>query len=468
MTTILVCADARVPDGLEISDARVVVVDDLCRQLPKIGALVADDESRLVVAIHSNHIDLGSVQAAVRRIGFNPLGVGIVDLQTVGASADMAVTLVAAMARSASFVGAEPEQVKLLPPDRSTRRSLLSVGKQRYIGAPTVDASACHAADGCRVCVTNCPFDALSWVRGSIEHDINACVVCGICVTSCPAGAIENPTSTRAGIESEIRAAIEHAGGPIGIRFRCRGATVPAEQGWYQVELPCTGMLTPGWVLAPIAMGANSVDVIACSSAGCQLRNGDRTTAMLADAVAIADRFGLSLDPTTEPPLVRSDQRDLLGKGASSTLIDLLAPPGEQIAMKLDVTDVGSVSIDPETCTACERCARVCPAGALLSAQSENGIEITFDPSLCTACDSCLDVCPEIEHRAIEVNRGFDLAERAGGRRQIRQEPTAMCEICGGPVAPAAMLARIEAMLGEDAAATMTMISRRCLNCRGR
>lgn len=468
MTTILVCADDLIPEDLEVAGARVVVVDDLCRRLKKVGALVADGERSLMVVVHRNHIDLGSIQAATRRMGFNPLGVGVVDLQTVGAADDLAFTLAAAIARTSLFTRAQPEQIKVLPPDRSSRRSLLSIGKPRYIGAPSVDPSACSSAGGCRACVTQCPTGALSFIRGSIEHDIDACVVCGICVTTCPADAIENPTAKPAAIEAEIRAAIEHAHRPPGVRFRCRGARVPAEAGWYQVEVPCTGMLTPGWVLAPVAMGASGVDVVPCSSGGCQLHNEQRTLTMLNDVATITERLHVSVDASAAPAVVGTEQPGLLEGGASSRLIDLLAPPDENIAVELDAADVGWVSINPQTCTACERCARACPAGAILSSSSGQGADITFDPGRCTACGTCATVCPELERGAIEVHRGFDLADLALGRRSIRREQNASCEICGKAVAPLAMLARIEAMLGDDGAATMPAISARCLDCRGR
>ena len=77
-------------------------------------------------------------------------------------------------------------------------------------------------------------------------------------------------------------------------------------------------------------------------------------------------------------------------------------------------------------------------------------------------------MCPEVENGAITVRRELDLIDLAEGARVVREEPVAACEICGGPVAPASMLARIEAMLGDDAERTMSVIGRRCQQCRGR
>lgn len=465
MTTILVCADERAVTALD-PDTRTVVVDDLCYQLRRIEEWIPDDEDHLVLAVHRSDVDLGSIQSAVRRAGFDPLGVGLVDLHSVATSDDLGFTLAAAAVRSRASSPVPPEQVKLLTPERSTRRALLSIGKQRYVAAPGVDATICRAADGCRVCVDACPSQALSWVRGAVHHDINACVVCGICTTTCPAGAIENPASAADAIEEEIGAAIEHAGRPIGIRFRCRNATVPAEAGWYQVEVPCTAMLTPGWVLAPRLLGAAAVDVVPCSIGGCRFRLDDRTLAMLTDAAAISERLGITGDRHVERPR-RAATAGLLRAPATSRVVDHLAGV-DAAPLELAVGDLGSVVIDPSTCTACERCATVCPSGALTSARPDGGTVITFDPKQCTACMTCLVACPEIARGAISVRRQLDVADRARGRRIVREEQLATCEICGRPVAPVAMLARIEAMLGDDAGSTMPGIGRRCLDCRGR
>jgi ferredoxin len=138
------------------------------------------------------------------------------------------------------------------------------------------------------------------------------------------------------------------------------------------------------------------------------------------------------------------------------------------LSMTFDTADVGMISIDPSTCTACEMCAQICPTDALRSDPDVTGVRISFDPQVCVGCGQCVATCPELEHAAIELERRFDVSEWAAGRREVRFETTAACEICGEPVAPAAMLTRINEMLGEEAAETMALISRRCITCRGR
>ena len=462
------CGAQTAPPPDTVDGARVTVVDDLCFRLRELEAWVDGDEP-LVLGVHQRHIDLGSLQASVRRLGLDPLRVGILELDTVATPDDLGPALAASAARSAHSRPADPRQIKLLPPDRSTRRALLSIGKPRYIGAPGVDPSRCHAADGCRVCVDTCPVGALSPDPAAVVHDVTACVVCGLCVTACPADAIENPTAHAESIEAEIRAGVAAADSPLGIRYRCRTARVPAEPGWYQVEVPCTGMLTPGWVLAPLARGAGAVDVVTCPAGGCAFGNDARTEAMLRDTDAIARHLDLHLDQPLDPARLVPPGELLLTAGATTRIAVWLAPEAtDGPALTLSVADVGQITIDPSACTACERCAMVCPAEAIASRHSDDGIELTFDPRRCTACGSCVNVCPEVEHGAIAVRRELDLIDLAEGARVVREEPVATCEICGRPVAPASMLARIEAMLGDDAERTMSIIGRRCQQCRGR
>jgi len=448
MTTIVVCSDDLVAGDLSVPDARVAIVDELCLRPHLAADVVRDDEDHLVLALHRDRVNLGVVQAAVRRLGFEPLSVGLVDLRAVGASDDLPATLAAAMARSSAFPGAEPEQIKLLPPDRSTRRALLSIGKPRYVGAPLIDPSTCRAGNGCRSCVSPCPVDALTWAGGAIAFNKNACVACGICVTACPAGAVENPSVTQAAVEAELRAAIERSKVPIGVRFRCRGSTVPAEPGWYQLEVPYTGLRVrtnrPRRALSNLAIGTSH-------------------------RVAIGREFGVAFDvPLESGNGDPSRLSGLLEPCSSSIVVDLLPTRDHNQVMDLRVADIGTVTIEPSVCTTCQMCARVCPTDALMSSETDQRVEISFDPRSCTACGACVEICPEATRDAIVMSHGFDLADRAAGRRIIRKDRTSTCEVCGRPVAPTAMLERIETMLGDDAEATMAAISRRCLDCRGR
>jgi ferredoxin len=206
-----------------------------------------------------------------------------------------------------------------------------------------------------------------------------------------------------------------------------------------------------------------------CSEGGCALGNDQHTAGILADTVSIADHLGVRFDEPLDPERLISRDEPLLAPASTARIAAGLSgtrsagPP-----LALAVADVGQVTIDSSVCTACERCAQVCPSQAMSSSRTDDTVVLSFDPQRCTGCSSCLAVCPEADRGAIQVRRELDLTELALGERVIDEVPTATCELCGKPVAPAKMLARIGSILGDDADATMAVIGRRCQQCRGR
>ncbi|MFV1961235.1 MAG: 4Fe-4S binding protein [Acidimicrobiia bacterium] len=470
MTTILICTDEQSLPDIEIDNTVILGVEELCERPRQMASLVPERETSLILAIHGHRAKVGAIQAAARRLGIDPMSVGLLDLRSVVEREDLLRSLTATGARLSRFHGARPEQVKLLPADRSKRRDFLSVGAPTYLAAPAIEQAGCVASNGCRVCVSACPAGALSWDGGMITNDKTSCVVCGICVTACPTGAVVNPVVTPDAIEAEITAAIGFGSDPLGVRYRCREASVAPEDGWHQIEVPCTGMLTVGWLLAPLVLGAIKVDAAPCEAGGCQLGNDDRLVATMNDAAAVMRALGLDdASPVQiEPSAVAIDGDGLFGHRSTPRTIRSLSLAVPEARVTLETADVGTVSIDSGVCTACEMCAYVCPTDALQSRSGAEAVLIDFDPSACVACGQCVSICPEIDRGAIFMTRGFDLSDWARGRSVIRREPTPSCEVCGQSVAPAAMLSRIESLLGEGDTATLALIGRRCINCRGR
>ena len=63
--------------------------------------------------------------------------------------------------------------------------------------------------------------------------------------------------------------------------------------------------------------------------------------------------------------------------------------------------------IEPERCSGCDACARLCPHGAIaLAGEASRGLAYRIDPRYCTNCHLCVDVC---EERAVEVRVGSTL-----------------------------------------------------------
>lgn len=462
--------------GFEVVDA-----PGICRRPGELEAHRAGADN-LVVAACRARVSLGEFQRAARRIGLDPLGLELVDPRGAGGDpARLAVILAAAVARASAFEGSRPEHAKPVLPDRVSRRSLLLLSLPEYRAAPAVDPERCAAETGCRVCVDACPRGALRRSDGRVVLDVAACETCGICVTGCPTGAMVNPAFTPAQVRDQVATLLDPGVGPPGPRaivFTCRGATrVETDPGWYPVEVPCTGMVRAGWLLAPLAMGAGAVAVRRCSDSGCPLRHDDLVElqvdfahTLLAEWGAGPERVAFEPGGPLPEPLVRLDLADPFGPlGGAEVLVSLARCLGvaETERVVHAASPTGIVEIDPGTCTGCAMCAERCPTGALTRQVGGDRVAITFDAARCTACELCLGGCPEIEAGTISLVRGVDLARLGSGRVQLFADEQVRCEVCGQAVAPAAMLARVRAMLGGDHAGTMDLVSRRCSECRG-
>ena len=472
--TIVVCTDHGTPlPHMDRLTTEVTAVAGLCKDPSGFFDAAITDVEALI--LHEGEYDLGFIQGAIRGSGVDPLGVPIVTLNDTATAEQLTVLAAGVVARHRAFRGARPEHAKMQWPTLMSRRRLFALGVPQYIGAPSIDPALCAAEHGCRLCVEACPVSALESVSGNIAYNVDTCVACGICVTTCPTGATVNPTANDEQIAAQIQAMISAAEHPIGIEFRCRDANPgPLEDGWYRVEVPCTGMLTIGWLLAPLVLGAGAVAAPSCGTTGCSIGNDDGLAAHLSDASSMLGELGVSarhvLDEgqgAVPEPLTDVATRSLANFNDTSVYLALAAVAGASDAVFTSTTGaVGVVTIDELVCTACEQCAVVCPSHALSTHQHEENVEISFDPLCCVGCGMCVSICPERERGAITVKRNFDVAELSLGSRIVYSGSTATCEVCGGPIAPSAMLDRIQSMLGPEHAGTLDLISRRCLNCR--
>jgi len=472
--TIVVCTDHGTPlPHRDRLTSEVTAVAQLCTEPSRISEADINDLEALV--LHEGEYDLGFIQSAIRGFGVDPLGVPVVTLNGPATAQQLTVLAAGFVERHRAFRGARPENAKMQWPMLMSRRRLFALGVPQYIGAPSIDPALCAADHGCKLCVEACPVSALESVSGNIAYKVDMCLSCGICVTTCPTGATVNPTATEDQIAAQIQAMVSAAEGPIGIEFRCRDAGhEPLEDRWYPVEVPCTGMLTIGWLLAPLLVGAGAVAAPSCGTTGCSIGNDDLVAAHLSDASSMLAELGLSdCHMLSEGRgAVPEPLRDI-GKSSPASFNDtnvyLALAAATKIADAVFTSTtgaVGVVTINELACTACEQCAAVCPSSALSAHRHQETVEISFDPFRCVGCGMCVSICPERERGAITLKRNFDVEELTLGHRTVFTGSVSVCEVCGGPIAPRAMLDRIQSMLGPEHAGTLHLISRRCLNCR--
>ena len=477
----LACSGCSRGEGVSIPRDldQVTYVEDLCQRPGDLSRPVGG-ATRLVMIVHPDELALAKVQRSVLRAGIDPLGVQYLSADTVAGDTRRAGLLIGgASARAEALTESRPEHARPRFRTRRNRRDLLSVPLPYYEAIPLIDGGACAAADGCRTCVAECPQAAYRWSLGHIHFDRDACVTCGRCVTACPTGAIGNPSITSRALSHQIASLVSGtASDPLGIAFVCRQRTSPvATAGWAEVEVPCAGMVPATWPVAALLHGAATAAVIPCSASGCALGNDERVAASVTLAQQLLDAAGLDpaavLDeagPLATPlePVVLADPFGIHGPAEVALALQAMAPPSRPMIAEPGLMAFrGVVTIDRDVCTVCLTCTETCPTGALRSNASTGQLAVMFDASVCTGCAQCVPACPEFERGAIRVDRCIDSAALRAGPQKLAESTTSECELCGGPIAPSAMLDRISQLLGAEHDSAMSYLERRCMDCRG-
>jgi Fe-S-cluster-containing dehydrogenase component len=471
--TLVVCTDHGTPVPEALEDAYDVVgVAGLCGQPSALNeAGVTNPEA---VILHMGEYDLGFVQGAVRKTGVDPLGVPVITLGDLPTRLVLKTLGAGAVWRHRAFQGAGPEHAKLQWPEVMSRRRLFALSVPQYIAAPSINAELCSADSGCRLCVEACPTQSLVPSGGAISYSVDSCAACAICVTTCPTGATRNPAATPSQIAAQVTAFTASSREPTGIRFHCRDAMPSAVEGaWYPIEVPCTGMLSVGWLLAPLLLGASAVSAEPCTRSGCGLGNDWRLAGRSAEATTICDTLGFGGDRVRSSAQgamsypIESIAASALGDMRDTDVFLALATlSSKNLEVPTSIGAAGVASISDAACTICEMCTTVCPTGALGARHYQGTVDITFDATKCIGCSMCVATCPEQAKDAIIIDRRFDMDALAAGRHTLISGSTAMCEKCGGQIAPSAMLDRIRSMLGAEHAGTLSLIESHCINCR--
>ena len=465
-TTVFVCGDS--PE-LPITTPGAITVEGLCRD-PGLLRDLGTQSDRAVVVLHRDSFDLSALQKALRSTGIDPLGAQVLDIGSNDDPGALSCQVEGLKQRATAFVTSAPEHAKPVFASVVTRRGFLRPPSPVYVAAPRVDYSTCAAGDGCRACVDVCSQGAYQWRAGRIVYDKDACVPCGRCVTSCPTGAIENPAVTPAMIDSQVRAVINDAEEPIGIRFVCSRGSVDAESGWVDISVPCTSMTPASWLLACGLLGASCARAMPCGESGCPIGGDSLVTEANDIARSILAQTGFEAAMVTGGLL----NDELAGtnlfdqQNAVDVMLALVASTDTNFIVESKTAQFGVASIDATTCTLCGQCAKICPTSALRESYENEAISISFDAMACVSCRQCMAECPEIERGAIWVRGLIDTRRLAAGRLTLNEGTVSSCEICGNAIAPTTMMNRIGDLLGEEFQDTMKMLETRCLDCRGR
>lgn len=518
---IFLCGDLDGPDpsldlaavagSLEeaLSDVAVDVVGDLCRQPGKTRELVSrSGAERVVFGVCAPKPPASEFQAWIRKSGLDPFAFELVQIRqgagangrsgSPGGAGSVAtkvalLRLKAAVARLRALALSEPEhqRMRFLTADGGvSRRSLLFLPPLTYEAAASIDPQTCVGSMKCGLCVASCPFEAIHADGGYPGVDKRSCRGCGICVSACPVDAVELPGASLDQYAAEIETLLSAE--QADLVFACRGkGTPPNADGELErlpaetlcVEVPCVGMVTPGWVLQALAGGARSVRFLPCED-GCAAGQGERIEGRIDYLHSLletlgedrpGERIGLSLGAARDLNGIASERADgvtLVEPAATVTaLVHLAAAYGAPADVSLDhgSSALGVVEVRSETCTLCGACPAACPTDALTIAEREGEVVLSFDAANCIACRRCEAACPEAATNTLTVFARTDLAAVAAGPTDLKSGAVARCTRCGRSIASAPMLARVGKLLEQEEGYEKLVESLRdlCADCRG-
>ena len=502
--------------GGEFPEAQILNVADARAAADGVAeALSVGDAYRIVLVSGSLHKDDSALQAALARSGVDPLSLVVVDLMSVdGApghddhSTREHTLLRGAVARARAYQGAAAANMKIEFVRRGGalgRRDLFAMPGHRYVAVPAVLPEECGAGRGCTVCADACPFDAID-IRGrKVIINKDECTRCAVCLPACPTEAMYLPDCTPARVEAEIDATLPagETDVPRSVVFMCeRGLrqlrTLPAAGGivppeWVPVEVPCLAAVRPAWIYHALGQGADRVLLASCFEK-CAVGQSATAAGTVDGCREILSVIGADPDLVRyEQPAGRDDLATILAKRPTADRLTAktvgapgtLSPPGaeyealnrlvqaanytDSIMVRHPATRTGRVTIDDSSCTGCLTCVDVCPPRALQKSSGNGRLQIDFDAAACTACGLCERRCPEREVGAITVERAI-LVGAYPVREVVFRDSEAVCEVCGRPIAPNAMLQKVEDVLRQDGGdfdAIVDRIRRRCTSCRG-
>ena len=340
------------------------------------------------------------------------------------------------------------------------------------MGAITLDAAKCVRAlskfSVCNRCDLVCPTGAIRVAEGLPSLNLSECVGCGGCAGVCPSEALAlddfkttafffdfmeaegNLVSCRKNVPCIAALNVEHviamASLKPGLLFdtgHCGGCEIArtclpqiealAEEANYllgameleaEVRLEPVGYQPPE--LAPEeAERRDFFRAFTLQNAARTRRDFDRKVER-----SIDERLEHEVDAAQIARMRKkelSDKRKIL-----FTALKRVERPS-----RYHVIDASAVSftsqklLDPESCTACQMCYRICPTGAL-SSDAKNS-KIDFDPFLCIKCHLCHDVC---EPDAITLSPSYNMKEFFEPEQQNLVSFTIRnCNECGIPYA---------------------------------
>jgi len=200
-----------------------------------------------------------------------------------------------------------PQQIHISGVIGAVKQLAVQAGYTSPLTPARVDAAACFA---CGTCIEVCPYKAIQRVSNLVEvpdpmaqghtvtvqkeHaqvDPNLCMACGLCASSCLASCITLDGYTDTQIDEQARALDWRPGWPSptdgsprllvlvcnwSIRADADAAILDAPPpGVRVVRVPCSGRITPTFLVTALQKGLDGVLVIGCQPGECHYQHGN-------------------------------------------------------------------------------------------------------------------------------------------------------------------------------------------------
>lgn len=310
----------------------------------------------------------------------------------------------------------------------------------------------------CRACVDACPRDAWILDDDALGLDLDACDGCGLCRPECPEGAIDInlPVAIRSWQEQRIA------------MVSCEHSNVEETE----TTLPCIHSLGLQEILRLYGRGVRRLVVAMGSCDECPRGGGARLDQRIASLNRALVRSGNPLFMLEQKRAEEWSDYQLQSIGAPSGALvsrrgflrgfvntdkntasnlslflhgegDLFDPPAQLLPNLTGDSILPYVpDIEPQCCSGCDACIRICPHEALCLDEGGTGNGYRIQASQCTGCGICVDICDQkavvVRHWTVQQRHNIPLREMVCSACGVSfHEPTeagrdenSLCSIC--------------------------------------
>ncbi len=344
--------------------------------------------------------------------------------------------------------------------------------KQKFY---SYNASKCahgrSGIQGCRRCIDVCPTEAIVSNGNKVSVDPYLCQGCGNCATACPSAAIVYSFQTQEWLLEHLRLSLKAT--------LAAGHSKPCvlfhddQQGKIIIDkatpslspriltIALYGIASVGLEIWFATLAYGAAEIIVLGTASVSKRAVEEWRRQLDNSGRLLEALGYSsqcirlIEVKTEHDLLhaldtefsclpRTAAQFSFSKGKRHTFEQALeylltGVPVPQEPVQLNSSSLfGNVCVNPEACTLCMGCVKVCPSRALQRCGENAAPKLGFVESLCLQCGLCTAACPEDAIR-LSPRLDFDLEGRTR-MRVLHESPAFRCILCGKPFSTQAII----------------------------